>query len=109
VRNADLPGFDDTELAILAEVVRVHRKKFTGRARPGRDGRSRKVIRILGIFLRLAESLDQSHAGLVKGVRFIRGRNDSVILELAAGDGCDLEVWAVKKHRKALPPCSGGN
>ena len=31
VRNADLPGFDDTEVAIMAHVVRYHRKKFPGR------------------------------------------------------------------------------
>ena len=105
VRNADLLGFDDTELAILANVVRVHRKKFEGKRVQDRSdlvGGSRKTIRILGILLRLAESLDRSHAGLVREVRFTPGENDSVILELVAEGGCDLELWAVERHRKAF-------
>jgi exopolyphosphatase/guanosine-5'-triphosphate,3'-diphosphate pyrophosphatase len=91
-------------------VVRVHRKKFTGRVRAGRDTLDRKSLRIigiLGIFLRLAEGLDRSHAGLVSAARFLRGKSDSVILELEAGEGCDLEVWAVKKHRKAFASVFG--
>jgi len=105
VRNADLLGFDDTELAILANVVRVHRKKFVGMRTQDRSdlsGGSRKNIRILGVLLRLAESLDRSHAGLVREVRFTPGENDSVILEPVAGGGCDLELWAVERHRKAF-------
>jgi exopolyphosphatase/guanosine-5'-triphosphate,3'-diphosphate pyrophosphatase len=105
VRNADLLGFDDTELAILADVVRVHRKKFEDkrtRDRGDLSGGSRQIIRILGVLLRLAESLDRSHAGLVRKARFAPGENDSVTLELVAGGGCDLELWAVKRHTKAF-------
>ena len=105
VRNADLLGFDDTELAIMANVVRVHRKKFEEkrmRDRSDLSGGSRRIIRILGLLLRLAESLDRSHAGLVREARFAPGENDPVILELVAGGGCDLELWAVERHTKAF-------
>jgi exopolyphosphatase/guanosine-5'-triphosphate,3'-diphosphate pyrophosphatase len=105
VRNADLLGFDDTELAILANVVRVHRKKFEGKRMQDRGdlvGGSRRIIRILGILLRLAEGLDRSHAGLVREVRLTDGDEGTVILELLAEGGCDLELSAVERHRKAF-------
>ncbi len=104
-RNADLLGFDDTELAIMANVVRVHRKKFPARKLADcdeLDGRSRKLVRILGMFLRLAESLDRSHAGLVKKAWLAAGENGLLSLGFEAADRCDLEIWAVEKHRKAF-------
>jgi exopolyphosphatase/guanosine-5'-triphosphate,3'-diphosphate pyrophosphatase len=105
VRNADLLGFDDTELAIMANVVRVHRKKFPARKFADcdeLDGRSRKLVRILGMFLRIAESLDRSHAGLVRKAWFAAGENGLLSLEFEAEDRCDLEIWAAEKHRKAF-------
>ena len=105
VRNADLLGFDDREIAIMANVVRSHRKKFLGKQDADRedlDGRAWKIIRILSLLLRIAESLDRSHAGLVKKVRFLPDGDRAVILEFEAADGCDLEIWAVDRHKKAF-------
>lgn len=105
VRNADLLGFDDTELAIMANVVRVHRKKFPVKKLADcdeLDGRSQRVVRIMGMFLRLAESLDRSHAGLVRKAWFTAGENGILSLEFEAAERCDLEVWAAEKHRKAF-------
>ena len=105
VKNADLPGFDDTELAIMANVVRVHRKRFAGKGHGDRDRldrRSLEVSRVLGVLLRLAESLDRSHAGLVRKAWFTTGENGILSLEFEAADRCDLEVWAAEKHRKAF-------
>jgi len=105
VRNADLLGFDDTEIAIMANVVRIHRKKFTPRTLDENDeldGRSRRIIRTLGLFLRMAESLDRSHAGLVRKAWFEPGENGSVGLGFEAAGRCDLEIWAAERHRKAF-------
>ena len=105
VRNADLLGFDDTEIAIMANVVRIHRKKFTPRTLEDSDeldGRSRRIVRVLGLFLRLAESLDRSHAGLVRRAWFAPGEDGAVSLAFEAADRCDLEIWAAERHRKAF-------
>ena len=110
VRNADLLGFDNTELAIMANVVRVHRKKFPIKRLADcdeLDGRSQRVVRIMGMFLRLAESLDRSHAGLVRKARFTPGKDGSINLEFEAGERCDLEIWAAEKHRKAFESIFG--
>ena len=105
VRNADLLGFDDTELAIMANVVQVHRKKFPVKKLADcdeLDGRSQRVVRIIGMFLRLAESLDRSHAGLVRKAWFTAGEDGILSLGFEAAESCDLEVWAAEKHRKAF-------
>ena len=105
VRNADLLGFDDIELAIMANVVRVHRKKFPAKKLADcdeLDGRSHRVVRIMGMFLRLAESLDRSHASLVRKAWFSARDCDTLSLEFEAADRCDLEIWAAEKHRKAF-------
>jgi exopolyphosphatase/guanosine-5'-triphosphate,3'-diphosphate pyrophosphatase len=86
-------------------VVRVHRKKFAGKRTPGGNdlaAGSRSIIRILGILLRLAESLDRSHAGLVREARFMPGEKGTVTLELVAEGGCDLELSAIGRNRKAF-------
>jgi exopolyphosphatase/guanosine-5'-triphosphate,3'-diphosphate pyrophosphatase len=122
VRNADLLGFDDREIAIMANVVRSHRKKFLGKQDADRedlDGRAWKIVRILSLLLRIAESLDRSHAGLVRKIRFLPDEDKAVVLEFEAADGCDLEIWAVERHKKAFsslfnkeleirPSCPGG-
>jgi len=105
VRNADLLGFDDIELAIMANVVRVHRKKFSVKKLADcneLDGRSQRVVGIMGMLLRLAESLDRSHAGLVRKAWFTAKENGILNLEFEAADRCDLEIWAAEKHRKAF-------
>jgi len=56
----------------------------------------------MGMFLRLAESLDRSHAGLVREAWFTPGGNGILSLEFEAADRCDLEVWAAEKHTKAF-------
>ena len=105
VRNADLLGFDDREISIMAHVVRHHRKKVPGKQMNDcldLDGRSWKIVRILALLLRLAEGLDRSHAGLVGGVHLSKDGDRSIVLEFEADAGCELELWALERHRKAF-------
>jgi len=105
VRNADLLGFDDREIAIMANIVRSHRKKFLGKQMADcqdLDGGAWKVIRILSLLLRIAESLDRSHAGLVRQLRFLPDGEHTIVLEFEAAEGCELEIWAVERHKKAF-------
>lgn len=105
VRNADLLGFDDTEIAVMAHVVRYHRKKFPGgksQAFGELDPTSGKVARTLAFFLRVAESLDRTHLGLVRNPGFLLSRDGDVILRLRPAGDCQLELWALEPHRKAF-------
>ena len=112
VRNADLLGFDDTEISVMAHVVRYHRKKFPGgkhQAFDEMDPESRKVARTLAFFLRVAESLDRTHLGLVRSPEFLISDGGEVILRLRPAGDCQLELWALEPHEKAFASLFGRN
>jgi exopolyphosphatase/guanosine-5'-triphosphate,3'-diphosphate pyrophosphatase len=105
IHNADLLGFDHKEIAIMANIARFHRKKaphrkYTEMSDLGTP--ERETVRILSTFLRLAESLDRSHAALVHKVRFSRVEKDKVVLEVLARGNCQLELWGVEGEEKAF-------
>jgi exopolyphosphatase/guanosine-5'-triphosphate,3'-diphosphate pyrophosphatase len=105
IRNAELLGFDDKEIAIMANIARFHRKKMPRKNRPEMldlEPAERGMVRILSMFLRLAESLDRSHAALVQRVRFTRVEKETVYLEVVARGDCQLELWGVEGERVAF-------
>jgi len=105
VRNADLLGFDDREQATMANLVRYHRKRSPRRKDPGMaelDDKTQQKIVVMSTFLRLAETLDRSHANLVASAQFRKGSKGSVVLEVTADEDISLEVWGVENHAKAF-------
>jgi exopolyphosphatase/guanosine-5'-triphosphate,3'-diphosphate pyrophosphatase len=109
VRHADLIGFDQEELAVIAATAYFHRKALPAprfEAFSGLDRRSRKVVRRLGAFLRLAEYLDRGHAGAIAHAR-LRREADSLLLELQPAGDWSLEEWAVERRRDSLEKAFG--
>ncbi|WP_019177982.1 Ppx/GppA phosphatase family protein [Methanomassiliicoccus luminyensis] len=105
VRNADLLGFDEREIAIMANLTRYHRKKVPKKKDPemeGLDLRAQQVIITLSAFLRLAEELDRSHTGLMRSVALKKEGKDTVLLEGAAAGDASLEIWGVESDAKAF-------
>jgi exopolyphosphatase / guanosine-5'-triphosphate,3'-diphosphate pyrophosphatase len=99
IRHADLLGFDQTEIAVMAAIARFHRKGFPSKQQPelaelGR--RERRTVRVLSLFLRLAENLERSHAGLVTRAVLLPGANGEVRLQLTARGDPQLEMWGVQ-------------
>jgi exopolyphosphatase/guanosine-5'-triphosphate,3'-diphosphate pyrophosphatase len=62
----------------------------------------REIVRVLSTFLRLAESLDRSHAALVQRVRFTKADQNTAYLEVVARGDCQLEIWGIDGERKAF-------
>jgi exopolyphosphatase/guanosine-5'-triphosphate,3'-diphosphate pyrophosphatase len=105
VRNADLLGFDDRELITMANLVRYHRKRPPRRKDPemvGLDERTKQKIVVMSAFMRLAETLDRSHAGLVRSARFKKNGKNRIILEVTTDADVSLEVWGVENSSKAF-------
>ena len=104
ISNADLLGFDQTELAIMATTAFFHRKVFPRQRHPefaALDIRAQSVVRILCVLLRIAESLDRSHAGLVDSARLtLDGKR--IALQLRTQPRCQLELWGVQNHADAV-------
>lgn len=105
IKNADLLGFSREELEIIAATAFFHRKtmatqrhsEFASLSRRGQE-----AVRVLSIVLRIAESLDRSHAGLVRDAAFEREGKRTIVLRLTTEKECDLETWGAKKHEKAF-------
>lgn len=105
VRNADLLGFEGRELATMANLVRYHRKRPPRRKDPSMaelDARTQQKVVVMSSFLRLAETLDRSHANLVTSAQFRKGSKGAVILEVTADADISLEVWGVENNAKAF-------
>lgn len=105
IRHTDLLGFDQTEIAIIAALARYHRKgtPAAGDAELAElDKRGVEVVTRLFALLRLAESLERSHSGVVRRVRLQRVDSGTIALQVTAAGDCTLELWAVERHARAF-------
>jgi exopolyphosphatase/guanosine-5'-triphosphate,3'-diphosphate pyrophosphatase len=99
IQNATLLGFDQTEINLMAMIALFHRKGAPGpkaKELSGLDKSQREAIRMLSVFLRMAESLDRSHSGVVTSCRLVASSKKCVELEITSDQDCELELWGVK-------------
>jgi exopolyphosphatase/guanosine-5'-triphosphate,3'-diphosphate pyrophosphatase len=94
----------------MAATTLFHRKKFPRRkyreiAELG--ARGRETVRVNATLLRIAESLDRSHQGIVSAANFTRDEKGKLFLDVACGDDCQLEMWGVAKHRDTFKKVFG--
>ena len=102
IRYADLLGFSQDELTIMAATAYFHRKELPGDRLPeflSLDEAGRNTVRGQFFFLRMAESLDRSHAALVESARFLSGKRGGFVLEVCSSRDCQLELSGIGKHR----------
>ncbi len=105
VRTGQLRGFAPDEVELLAAIVRWHRR---GEPRvsdefPLLDAAAIARVRVLAAFLRVADGLDRSREGMVRGIDvtvtpslvLVRARID-------AADDAELEVWGARRKRGLL-------
>jgi len=98
IRHAELLGFDQREIGLMALIALFHRK-----AKPNKSNEEyaslsksdRKLVRVLSAILRVAESLDRSHKGIIQHAVFRSGK-DSLRLELQVTGDCQLELWGLE-------------
>jgi exopolyphosphatase/guanosine-5'-triphosphate,3'-diphosphate pyrophosphatase len=110
IRNAELLGFDEREVRFIATLARFHRKKGPRKKDPditGLDARERNALQLLSSFIRLGESLDRSHAGLVRHVWFSAADKNTARLEIVTAGDCQMEIWGIENERKAFEKAFG--
>jgi exopolyphosphatase / guanosine-5'-triphosphate,3'-diphosphate pyrophosphatase len=99
VLNAGLPGFSPTELALVAQATRYHRKgmpdmgELAPLARPGDDERLDR----LACLLRLAEDLERPRDQSVLAAD-VQMRDGTVRLALRAEEGVEVARWAAERE-----------
>ena len=100
IRNGDLRGFEPEEIETIALVARYHRQATPKRRHEGFSElprRAHRVVRTLAALLRLAESLDRSHAQTITGLELHdRGQDD--LLQVRTSGDAELELWAATRH-----------
>ena len=105
IRNAELLGFSRLEIEVMAQAVRGHRKQIPKLADPelrALPEASRRVVRGLAALLRVADALDRTHFGVVKGLRVALSPS-RLAIELDAGtEDPELELWAAERRTDLL-------
>ncbi len=100
IKNGDLRGFQPEEIEVMALVARYHRRGTPKRAHEEYarlPAPLRRTVRSLASMLRVAESLDRSHAQVLSKVE-VRDRGEDLLLQLHAQGDAELEVWAANRH-----------
>jgi exopolyphosphatase / guanosine-5'-triphosphate,3'-diphosphate pyrophosphatase len=100
IKNGDLRGFHPDEIEVMALVARYHRRGTPKRSHPQYaqlPAALRRTVRTLASILRVAESLDRSHAQPISGLEVHDGTGELVIQLHGAGDA-ELELWATSRH-----------
>jgi exopolyphosphatase/guanosine-5'-triphosphate,3'-diphosphate pyrophosphatase len=86
----------------MASAALFHRKAMPNKKRhpefAALDRRSQKVVELFALLLRIAESLDRSHTGVVQDVRLLPLQTGEVALEIHGKGDCQLEIWGVQTH-----------
>jgi exopolyphosphatase/guanosine-5'-triphosphate,3'-diphosphate pyrophosphatase len=100
IKNGDLRGFDPEEIEVIALVARYHRR---GTPRKSHQDYAelpaalRRTVRALASILRVAESLDRSHARVVSGLE-VHDRGSDMLIQLHTASDAELELWATHRH-----------
>jgi exopolyphosphatase / guanosine-5'-triphosphate,3'-diphosphate pyrophosphatase len=109
IQNGDLRGFHPDEIAIMALVARYHRRGTPSKSHAeyaGLDRAHRRTVRVLSAILRVAESLERSHAQVVTSVD-LRDADDHAELQLSVQADAELEVWATNRHLRPFEKLIG--
>ena len=104
IRNADMLGFNDKEIEIIANIARYHRKshpKIKHENFSKLDEQSKELVKKLAGILRIADALDRSHKGIVNDLDIgIKEKILEINLKSCNGDP-SLEIWGAN-IRKGL-------
>jgi exopolyphosphatase/guanosine-5'-triphosphate,3'-diphosphate pyrophosphatase len=104
IKNGDLRGFEPEEIEVIALVARYHRKATAKNDHEGFHDLShelRRTVVILSAFLRLAETLDRSRHGAIRGLE-VRQRLGLLRIRAQSVGDAELEIWAAMRQAEAL-------
>jgi exopolyphosphatase/guanosine-5'-triphosphate,3'-diphosphate pyrophosphatase len=111
VRNSELTGLTDTEIEIIAQIARYHRKSAPkashvefGRLAPEHQ----RLVKTLAGILRVAIGLDRSHDGRVRSL-MAQVRKDRVVIEALGkrGKEISLELYTANERSDLLEEVLG--
>jgi len=104
IQNSELLGFNENEIQIIANIARYHRKSHPKSRHPQYeelDQLSKTIVNKLSAILRLADSLDRTHQGIVNNIelKVYDQRLDILLTGLKVLP--EIESWSFNR-RKSL-------
>jgi exopolyphosphatase/guanosine-5'-triphosphate,3'-diphosphate pyrophosphatase len=107
IRYGDLLGYTETEIEVIANLARYHRKSSPKKKHENfmslLNKQQRLMVSQLSALLRLAVALDRRQIGAIRQV-WCHYNSDQQILHLhllptEPGDQCALELWSLEQKR----------
>lgn len=109
IRNADLKGFKENEIEIMANVSRYHRRstpkrrhKHYNKLEPGVKDRVNKLSAIM----RIADGLDRSHYQNVRSLDVQKGE-DTIEIRIKTESDPQLEIWGAMRKSALFEEVTG--
>ena len=110
IRNAELLGFTELELELIANIARYHRKSKPKKKHEPYCRLPHKqyqlMVRQLSAILRLAVALNRRNQGAIAGVKCDYDSNSSTLhfqlQPTEVGDKCSLELWNLSYKKEAF-------
>ncbi|MBQ5728348.1 MAG: hypothetical protein IIV56_05445, partial [Mailhella sp.] len=108
IRNSELLGFTRREIAFMASLALFHRGGYDAdhASLEELSVEQRQALRVLSLFLSMAEALDKSHEQTVSSVRFVR-EGGGMALEIVSSQPCPVELERVRQSEAELAACLG--
>jgi exopolyphosphatase/guanosine-5'-triphosphate,3'-diphosphate pyrophosphatase len=101
--NSDLLGYNYSDLEIIANIARYHRKshpKIKHENYNKLDYQSKEKVKKLAGILRIADGLDRGHCSVVKDIELKLSRNAlNITVITSAGSDASLEIWAANNKK----------
>lgn len=94
VANSNLSGFNTTELLVLSNIVRYHRRaipKIEHQPYAILLPKDKKLVQILAGILRIADNLDRGHRNYVTGLK-INVSSEKIEISVQALNNIDMEI-----------------
>jgi exopolyphosphatase/guanosine-5'-triphosphate,3'-diphosphate pyrophosphatase len=105
IKNADLLGFHQAEMTMMALVALFHRRGLPGSEQPdyaALDKEDRNRVKFLSLMVRLVESLDRSHQNVVKHVAILPSPARELRLSISVDGDAQLELWGLRSRERAV-------
>lgn len=108
ITQSELRGFEPEEIQVIGAVARFHKgapPKASSEELAGLSPEARQLSISLAALLRIADGLDRSHHGVVRGIRLARN-NGRLELEIeSARRDAELELWAATRKAEVWEKC----
>jgi len=109
IRNADLKGFTEDEIEVMANVARYHRRS-TPKARHKHFDKlpkdQKKRVKKLSAIIRIADGLDRSHYQNVRSMNVIK-TSENITIEIFTEEDPQLEIWGAMRKNLLLEEVTG--